>query len=148
VFLAGGIGITPFRSILFRAAKEKLPHRIILFGSSAESVGKKRDEMMVSPNINRYWGDMLIPLTQVAVIRHVAPGLPEKLTEWRWRFAKPQVFWGCRWRLSGRPLGSPARFSRARRSKSDNLSQRDKHLGRKEHPLKSRSWKTGYGSAL
>jgi ferredoxin-NADP reductase len=31
VFLAGGIGITPFRSILLRAAKEKLPHRIFLF---------------------------------------------------------------------------------------------------------------------
>jgi ferredoxin-NADP reductase len=31
VFLAGGIGITPFRSIVFRAAEEKLPHRIFLF---------------------------------------------------------------------------------------------------------------------
>ena len=31
VFLAGGIGITPFRSILLRAAREKLPHRIFLF---------------------------------------------------------------------------------------------------------------------
>src|ERR1039457_5119525 len=31
VFLAVGIGITPFRSIVFRAAKEKLPHRIFLF---------------------------------------------------------------------------------------------------------------------
>ena len=34
VFLAGGIGITPFRSIAFRAAKEKLPHRIFLFYSN------------------------------------------------------------------------------------------------------------------
>jgi ferredoxin-NADP reductase len=34
VFLAGGIGITPFRSILFRAAIEKLPHRIFLFFSN------------------------------------------------------------------------------------------------------------------
>jgi ferredoxin-NADP reductase len=34
VFVAGGIGITPFRSILFRAAKEKLPHRILLFYSN------------------------------------------------------------------------------------------------------------------
>jgi len=34
VFLAGGIGITPFRSIVFRAAKEKLPHRIVLFYSN------------------------------------------------------------------------------------------------------------------
>ncbi|MGB7622379.1 MAG: FAD-dependent oxidoreductase [Terriglobia bacterium] len=34
VFLAGGIGITPFRSMVFRAAKEKLPHRILLFYSN------------------------------------------------------------------------------------------------------------------
>lgn len=34
VFLAGGIGITPFRSILFWAAKEKLPHRLVLFYSN------------------------------------------------------------------------------------------------------------------
>jgi ferredoxin-NADP reductase len=32
--LAGGIGITPFRSMLVRAAKEKLPHRISLFYSN------------------------------------------------------------------------------------------------------------------
>src|ERR1039458_8216154 len=34
VFLAGGIGITPFRSIVHWAAKEKLPHRILLFYSN------------------------------------------------------------------------------------------------------------------
>ena len=34
VFLAGGIGITPFRSMVFRAAKEKLPHSIFLFFSN------------------------------------------------------------------------------------------------------------------
>jgi len=34
VFVAGGIGITPFRSILLRAAKEKLPHRILLLYSN------------------------------------------------------------------------------------------------------------------
>src|SRR5258708_19065964 len=34
VFLAGGIGITPFRSVVFRAAKEKLPHPIFLFYSN------------------------------------------------------------------------------------------------------------------
>jgi len=34
VFLAGGIGITPFRSIVFGAAAEKLPHRIFLFCSN------------------------------------------------------------------------------------------------------------------
>jgi len=31
VLLAGGIGITPFRSIVRRAAREKLAHRILLF---------------------------------------------------------------------------------------------------------------------
>ena len=34
MFLGGGIGITPFRSIVFRAAKEKLPHRIFPFYSN------------------------------------------------------------------------------------------------------------------
>ena len=34
VFLAGGIGITPFRSIVFDAAKEKFPQRIFLFYSN------------------------------------------------------------------------------------------------------------------
>jgi ferredoxin-NADP reductase len=34
VVLTGGIGITPFRSILVNAAKEKLPHRIFLFYSN------------------------------------------------------------------------------------------------------------------
>jgi ferredoxin-NADP reductase len=34
VFLSGGIGITPFRSMAFRAAKEQLPHGILLFYSN------------------------------------------------------------------------------------------------------------------
>jgi len=34
VFLAGGIGITPFRSIVHWAAKERLPNRIVLFYSN------------------------------------------------------------------------------------------------------------------
>ena len=34
VLLAGGIGITPFRSMVVRAAREKLPHRIFLFFSN------------------------------------------------------------------------------------------------------------------
>ena len=34
VFLAGGIGITPFRSIVHWAAKKKLSHRIVLFYSN------------------------------------------------------------------------------------------------------------------
>lgn len=34
VFLAGGIGITPFRSILRQALREKLPHQLYLFYSN------------------------------------------------------------------------------------------------------------------
>jgi ferredoxin-NADP reductase len=34
VFLAGGIGITPFRSMVVRAAKEQLPHHLFLFYSN------------------------------------------------------------------------------------------------------------------
>lgn len=34
VILAGGIGITPFRSMVFRAAQEKLPHHIFLFSAN------------------------------------------------------------------------------------------------------------------
>ena len=34
VFLAGGIGITPFRSMLRQAAEQKLPHHIFLFYSN------------------------------------------------------------------------------------------------------------------
>jgi ferredoxin-NADP reductase len=34
VFLAGGIGITPFRSMIFHAATQKLPHRLFLFYSN------------------------------------------------------------------------------------------------------------------
>jgi len=34
MLLAGGIGITPFRSMVLRAAREKLPHRVFLFYSN------------------------------------------------------------------------------------------------------------------
>jgi ferredoxin-NADP reductase len=34
VFLAGGIGITPFRSMIVHAATQKLPHRLFLFYSN------------------------------------------------------------------------------------------------------------------
>ncbi len=39
VFLTGGIGITPVRSIVFRAARERLPHRIFLFYSNSQPAG-------------------------------------------------------------------------------------------------------------
>ena len=42
-FLAGGIGITPFRNIVFGAAKKNLPHRIFLFYSNRR------------PEVLRFW---------------------------------------------------------------------------------------------
>src|SRR5713101_1519735 len=38
VFLAGGIGITPVRSILDWATQERLPHKLYLFYSNREAV--------------------------------------------------------------------------------------------------------------
>ena len=40
VFLAGGIGITPFRSIVVHAAKEKLPHKILEIDKSPTRKGE------------------------------------------------------------------------------------------------------------
>jgi len=39
VFLAGGIGITPFRSMVVQAAREKSPHRLCLFYSNRRRSG-------------------------------------------------------------------------------------------------------------
>jgi ferredoxin-NADP reductase len=39
VFLAGGIGVTPIRSILFHAAEQRLPHRILFFFSNRRAGG-------------------------------------------------------------------------------------------------------------
>ena len=45
VFLAGGSGITPFRSIVFRAAEEKLSHRILPYSTlTADRDGKAKEE--------------------------------------------------------------------------------------------------------
>ena len=40
VFLAGGIGITPIRSILRWATQEHLPHKLYLFYSNREAEGR------------------------------------------------------------------------------------------------------------
>jgi ferredoxin-NADP reductase len=55
VLLAGGIGVTPFRSIVRRAEHEKLPHRIFLFYSNrrpedAPFLDELRDLMRINPN--------------------------------------------------------------------------------------------------
>lgn len=55
VLLAGGIGVTPFRSMVFRAAHEKLPHRIFLFFSNRrpeDAAFLKELEMLEKENPN------------------------------------------------------------------------------------------------
>ena len=37
VFLAGGIGIAPVRSIIYQATQERLPHKLYLFYSNREA---------------------------------------------------------------------------------------------------------------
>lgn len=69
VFLAGGIGITPFRSIVFHAAKERLPHRILLFYSNRRQEDAPfLDELMALEKENPNY--KLIPtLTEMAKSR-------------------------------------------------------------------------------
>lgn len=55
ILLAGGIGITPFRSIVLQAAHEKLPHRIFLFYSNnrpedAAFLDELRELEKINPN--------------------------------------------------------------------------------------------------
>lgn len=55
VFLAGGIGITPVRSILVHAAKAKLPNQLVLFYSNREPeeaafLDELRDLQSLNPN--------------------------------------------------------------------------------------------------
>ncbi len=55
IFLAGGIGITPFLSIILQAVKDKLPHQLCLFYSNrrpedAPFVGLLREAEEANPN--------------------------------------------------------------------------------------------------
>lgn len=55
VFIAGGIGITPFLSILRQAARDKLPHQLHLFFSNrrpedAAFLSELRDMQNINPN--------------------------------------------------------------------------------------------------
>jgi ferredoxin-NADP reductase len=57
ILLAGGIGVTPFRSIVRRAAHEKLPHRIFLFYANrrpedAPFLDEFRDLVRENPNFS------------------------------------------------------------------------------------------------
>jgi len=52
-FLAGGIGITPFRNIVFGAAKKNLPHRIFLFYSN------RRPEVLRFWMSSRLWNERI-----------------------------------------------------------------------------------------
>jgi ferredoxin-NADP reductase len=66
VLLAGGIGITPFRSIIVRAAKENLPHRIFLFYSNRRPEDAPfLDELLQLQKENRNY-KLIATMTEVA----------------------------------------------------------------------------------
>jgi ferredoxin-NADP reductase len=88
IFLAGGIGITPFRSIVHWAAKEKLPSRIVLFYSNrrpedapflAELQNLERDNpkyklipsMTEMEKSHQPWNGETGPINQEMLGRHV-----------------------------------------------------------------------------
>ena len=58
VFLSGGIGVTPVRSIVLQAAHDKLPHTIVLFDSNRrpedaaflDELGRPRKGTRISPS--------------------------------------------------------------------------------------------------
>lgn len=53
VLLAGGIGITPFRSMLADAAARKLPHRLVLYYSNRRPEDAPfLDELLALPRVN------------------------------------------------------------------------------------------------
>jgi ferredoxin-NADP reductase len=69
VFLAGGIGITPFLSIILQAAKERLPHQLCLFFSNrrpedAPFVQLLREAAEANPNFR-----FISTMTQMAKSR-------------------------------------------------------------------------------
>ncbi|HVA64469.1 MAG TPA: FAD-dependent oxidoreductase [Terriglobales bacterium] len=53
VLLAGGIGITPFRPMVLQAAREKMPHRIVLFyGNRRPEDAAFLDELLAAQRDN------------------------------------------------------------------------------------------------
>lgn len=88
VFLAGGIGITPFRSILLRATREHLPHRLIFFYANRrpedapfleelEALQRHNPSYTFVPTMtdmsrsNRSWQGATGRITQVLLTKHL-----------------------------------------------------------------------------
>jgi ferredoxin-NADP reductase len=66
VLLAGGIGITPFRSMVVRAAQERLPHRIFLFYSNRRPEDAAfLDELQALEKENRHY-KLIATMTEIA----------------------------------------------------------------------------------
>jgi ferredoxin-NADP reductase len=71
VFFAGGIGVTPIRSIVFHAAKQRLPHRIFFFFSNRRPedapfladlhAAKRKSKLHMHPHHDRY-GEITPPV--------------------------------------------------------------------------------------
>jgi ferredoxin-NADP reductase len=92
VFLAGGIGITPFRSTVQWAAKDKLPHRIVLFYSNrrpedaaflAQSFRAWRGEtgLIDQGMLGRYLKGAASPIYYIAGPPAMVKGLHEMLSK-------------------------------------------------------------------
>lgn len=90
ILMAGGIGITPFRSMVRRAAHENLPHRIVLFYANrrpedAPFLGELRAFAQQNPNFtfvptmtqmessNLHWQGETGHLDNAMILRHLKP---------------------------------------------------------------------------
>ena len=76
ILMAGGIGITPFRSIIRRAAHEKLPHKIFLFYANRQPEDAPFLEEFSA--IEKEIADFTFVPTMTAVSRLAASGGPER----------------------------------------------------------------------
>jgi ferredoxin-NADP reductase len=70
VFIAGGIGITPFRSMIKYALDKKLPQRITLLYCA-----RTQEEFVFRKELDE-WKDRHPPLSILYTVTHPIPGLP------------------------------------------------------------------------
>ncbi len=81
VFLAGGIGITPFRSILLQATKDELPHRLFLFYSNRRPEDAAFLEELQGLEKQNFRFTLLAMMTQSEISRQRWSGLTQKINK-------------------------------------------------------------------
>ena len=92
VFLAGGIGITPFVSILLQATRDKLPHELYLFYSNRRPEDAAFfDDLQRAESQNAKFR-MIPTMTQMAKSSHEWKGETAPSTE----KCSPSMFRACR----------------------------------------------------